>query len=51
MKKGCYKAITKNAFDNFINAEFMSLMVQMFNLANKSDLFSNFDLDDNDKKS
>ena len=49
-EKGCYKAITKNAFDNFINAEFMSLMVQMFNLANKSDLFSNFDLDDNDKK-
>ena len=49
-EKGCYKAITKNAFDNFINAEFMSLMVQMFNLANKSDLFDNFDLDDNDKK-
>lgn len=49
-EKGCYKAITKNAFDNFINAEFMSLMVQMFNLANKSDLFSNLDLDDNDKK-
>ena len=49
-EKGCYKSITKNAFDNFINAEFMSLMVQMFNLANKSDLFSNFDLDDNDKK-
>ena len=49
-EKGCYKAITKNAFDNFINAEFMSLMVQMFNLANKSDLFSNFDLDENDKK-
>ena len=49
-EKGCYKAITKDAFDNFINAEFMSLMVQMFNLANKSDLFSNFDLDDNNKK-
>ena len=49
-EKGCYKAITRNAFDNFINAEFMSLMVQMFNLANKSDLFDNFDLNDNDKK-
>lgn len=49
-EKGSYKSITKNAFDNFINAEFMSLMVQMFNLANKSDLFSNFDLDNNDKK-
>ncbi len=49
-EKGCYKSITKNAFDNFINAEFMSLMVQMFNLANKSDLFDNFDLNDKDKK-
>ena len=28
----------------------MSLMVQMFNLANKSDLFSNFDLNEKDKK-
>ena len=49
-ENSCYRAITKSAFDNFINAEFMSLMVQMFNLANKSDLFSNFDLDENDKK-
>ena len=49
-ENSCYKAITKNAFDNFINPEFMSLMVQMFNLANKSDLFSNFDLNDNDRK-
>ncbi len=39
-EKGCYKAVTKNAFDNFINAEFMSLMVQMFNLVSKSDLYS-----------
>lgn len=49
-EKGCYKAITKNAFDNFLNAEFMSLMVQMFNLANKSDLFLNLNLDGSDKK-
>ena len=49
-EKGSYKSITKDAFDNFINAEFMSLMVQMFNLANKSDLFSNFDLNEKDKK-
>ena len=49
-EKGCYKAITKDTFNNFINAEFMSLMVQMFNLANKSDLFDNFDLSEDDKK-
>ena len=49
-EKGCYKAITKDTFNNFINAEFMSLMVQMFNLANKSDLFDNFDISEDDKK-
>ena len=49
-EKSCYKAITKDTFNNFINAEFMSLMVQMFNLANKSDLFDNFDLSEDDKK-
>ena len=49
-ENSCYRAITKSAFDNFINAEFMSLMVQMFNLANKSDLFDNFDLSEDDKK-
>ncbi len=49
-EKGCYKAITNKAFENFINPELLSLMVQTFNLANKSDLFNNFDLDDNDKK-
>ena len=49
-EKGCYKAITNKAFENFINPEVLSLMVQTFNLANKSDLFNNFDLDDNDKK-
>ena len=49
-EKGCYKAITKDTFNNFINAEFMSLMVQMFNLANKSDLFDNFDLNEDNKK-
>jgi predicted DNA-binding transcriptional regulator YafY len=48
-EKSTYKAITKEAFNNFINPEFMSLMVQMFNLANKSDLFDNFELDKNDK--
>lgn len=49
-EKGCYKAITKKSFDNFITPEILSLMVQTFNLANKSDLFDNFNLDDSDKK-
>ena len=49
-EKGCYKAITNKAFENFMNPEVLSLMVHTFNLANKSDLFDNFDLDDSDKK-
>lgn len=49
-EKGCYKAITKDAFDNFINPELLSLMVQTFNIANKSDMFDNLDLNDTDKK-
>ncbi len=49
-EKGCYKAITNKAFDNFMKPEIISLMIQTFNLANRSDLFDNFDLDNSDKK-
>ena len=49
-EKGCYKAITKQAFDNFMKPEVLSLMVQTFNMASRSDLFDNFDLDADDKK-
>lgn len=45
-----YKAVTKKAFDNFINPELLSLMVHTFNIANKNDLFDKFDLDDEDKR-
>ncbi len=49
-ENGCYKAVTKSAFENFINPEILSLMVQTFNIANKSDLFENFDLDQSDRR-
>ena len=49
-ENGCYKAITNQAFDNFMKPEVLSMMVQTFNLANKSDLFKNFDLDDSNKR-
>ncbi len=49
-EKACYKAITNKAFENFISPEILSLMVQTFNLANKSDLFDNFSLDESDKR-
>ena len=49
-EKSCYKAVTKQAFDNFMNPETLSLMALTFSMASKSELFENFDLDDNDKK-
>lgn len=48
-KKGCYKAVTKNLFDNFLNKETLSLLVQTFNIAQRSNLFKNFDIDKHDK--
>lgn len=49
-EKGCYKAITNKSFENFMKPEVLSLMVQTFNMASRSDLFDNFDLNADDKK-
>lgn len=49
-EKGCYKAITQKAFDNFLKPDLLSLMIQTFNIAQRSDLFDNFDIDASDKK-
>ena len=49
-EKGCYKAITNKSFDNFMKPEVLSLMVQTFNMASRSDMFDSFDLDDSDKR-
>lgn len=49
-QKGCYKAITSETFKNFMKPEVISLMVQTFNMASRSDMFDRFDLDENDKK-
>ena len=48
-EKGCYKAITKETFDNFMKPEVLSLMVQTFNMASRSDMFDRFDLKPEDK--
>jgi len=49
-EKGCYKAVTKQSFDNFMKPEVLSLMVQTFNMASRSDMFDSFDLDPDDKR-
>ena len=46
---GCYKAITKQAFDNFMNPNNISLMVQTFNMAQRNNLFESLDIDKADK--
>lgn len=48
--KGCYKAITKKAFENFLTPETISMMAQVYNVAQKSNLFANIDLCDSDKR-
>jgi len=49
-EKGCYKAITKSAFENFLNPQNISLMVQVFNIAQQSNLYDGLDIEPNDKK-
>ena len=49
-EKGCYKAVTQQAFDNFLKPDALSLLIQTFNIAQRSDLFDNFDIEPTDRK-
>ena len=49
-EKGCYKSLNKNMFDNFLNPEALSLMIQTFNIAQRSNMFDSFDISEDDKK-
>ena len=50
-ENGCYKAITKEAFNNFIdNPNTLSLMVQTFSITQHSDLFNTLEMDETDKR-
>jgi len=48
-EKGCYKAVTKKSFENFLTPQNISLLVQTFNLTQQSDSFKSFDIDRSDK--
>ena len=48
--KGCYRAITKKAFDNFLNPQNISLMVQVYSIAQQSNLYDGLDIEPSDKK-
>lgn len=49
-EKGCYKSLNKKVFDNFLNPETLSLMVQTFTIAQRNNMFDSFDISDDDKK-
>jgi len=49
-EKGCYKAITKKAFDQFLDERNLSLLIQTFSIAQRSNLFKNFDIDSSTKR-
>lgn len=48
-EKGCYKSLGKKMFDNFLNPEALSLMIQTFNIAQRSNMFDSFDISEEDK--
>ena len=49
-EKGCYKAITKKAFESFMSQEMIALMVKTFSLAQHNNLFDSLDIDQSDKR-
>ena len=48
-EKGCYKAITKGLFENITSAENLTLLVQTFNIADRSNLFKSLEIESADK--
>jgi predicted DNA-binding transcriptional regulator YafY len=46
----CYKAITNDMFNNFLKPEIVSLFVQTFSIAQRSQLFNNFNISDTDRR-
>ena len=45
----CYKAVTNELFNNMTSADNISLLVQTFNIADRSNLFSDLNIDTADK--
>ena len=49
-EKGCYKAITKELFNNFMDKDTIALMVQTFNIAQRNNILEELNINDDDKK-
>ncbi len=48
-EKSCYKALTNNSIENLLNPETLSLLVQTFSMAQRSNLFEMFHINSDDK--
>ena len=48
-EKGCYKAITKKVFEEFLDERNLSLLIQTFNIAQRSELFKSLDINRADR--
>lgn len=48
-EKGCYKAITKKMFNQFLDERNLSLLIQTFSISQRSDLFKSLDISKSDK--
>ena len=49
-EKGCYKAITNDVFNNFMDKDTLALMVQTFNIAQRNNILEDLDIGDADKR-
>lgn len=49
-EKGSYKALTNKVFDKFMNKNTIALLVQTFNLVQRSNAFESLDISDDDKR-
>lgn len=49
-EQGCYKAITNELFSKLANADDLTLLVQTFNIAQRSNLFDTLNIDKNDRR-
>ncbi|CAA6818180.1 MAG: Unknown protein [uncultured Sulfurovum sp.] len=49
-EKGCYKAITTEVFNNFLNKETLALMVQTFDISQKNNVLDSLNINDVDKR-
>jgi len=48
-EKGCYRAITKSIFQEFLSERNLSLLIYTFNIIQQNSLFDSFKIDDNIK--